>query len=292
MTGQFKSRAWQTEPEHLYQKKTKKGIRILKSIFLLIIIGAVGFIGITKYLLYVDEKDEDEFNSTFIDVDVVDGTLVAPSTSVDESITDDSQSSIEKPVEPVLPGKINFDSLKRINPECVAWLSIEGTHIDNPVVQTTDNEKYLKCAFTGESNLVGTAFLDYRIDVSNGKALVIYGHHYKNTDKLFTDLLKYNEDEFYEEHPVISLETPDAGLSYWRIFSVSQISSKSSSDIQRFYKLAFESENEYMDYLKTMQSASMYETGTELSKDSRVLVLSTCAADNSNRLVVCAIEEK
>ena len=64
----------------------------------------------------------------------------------------------------VLPGAAQ---LLKINPDTVGYISIDGTEVDFPVVQTTDNS-IPKKAFDGSSNKAGTVFLDYR-DVLTSK---------------------------------------------------------------------------------------------------------------------------
>ena len=39
---------------------------------------------------------------------------------------------------------IDFDKLKLINPDCIAWLKVEGTSIKYPIVKGSDNSFYLK----------------------------------------------------------------------------------------------------------------------------------------------------
>lgn len=58
----------------------------------------------------------------------------------------------------------DFNRLCRINSDTVGWLFIPGTKINYPIVQTTDNDKYLHTGFNGEDNVAGTIFLDYESD--------------------------------------------------------------------------------------------------------------------------------
>lgn len=46
---------------------------------------------------------------------------------------------------------VDFAALESINSDCVAWIRIDGTEIDYPVVQGHDNSFYLKHLFDGES---------------------------------------------------------------------------------------------------------------------------------------------
>ena len=105
--------------------------------------------------------------------------------------------------------EVDFAALREINPDIVAWIYIEGTKINYPIVQGEDNSYYLKHLFSGEWNGSGCIFLDFRNDASFAdRHSIIYGHHMKN-GTMFTDLDKYKKQEFFDEHPVALLLTPD-----------------------------------------------------------------------------------
>lgn len=82
----------------------------------------------------------------------------------------------------------------------VAWLRISGTHIDYPVMQTSDNKWYLSHDFLGRDSASGAVFLDYRnaSDFSD-KVAIIYGHR-MNGNLMFSELAKYEDSGFLEEH--------------------------------------------------------------------------------------------
>jgi sortase B len=44
---------------------------------------------------------------------------------------------------------IDFDALRELNSDVVAWLRCDGTVLDYPIVQTADNETYLHIMFDG-----------------------------------------------------------------------------------------------------------------------------------------------
>ena len=77
--------------------------------------------------------------------------------------------------------EVDFAALREINPDIVAWIYIEGTKINYPIVQGGDNSYYLKHLFSGEWNGSGCIFLDFRNDASFAdRHSIIYGHHIKN----------------------------------------------------------------------------------------------------------------
>lgn len=82
----------------------------------------------------------------------------------------------------------------------VAWLTIDGTNINYPVMQGTNNEWYLTHDYAGQNALAGSIFLDYRnrADFSDSIS-VIYGHRMSG-DLMFSDVAKYVDGEFFAAH--------------------------------------------------------------------------------------------
>ena len=99
----------------------------------------------------------------------------------------------EEPAEYHSP--VDFESLRAVNPDIVAWIEIPGTDISYPVVQADDNETYLKRDFEGNKSAAGTIFLD--CDSSSdlmGLHSILYGHHMKNQKRRteFSSLERFN----------------------------------------------------------------------------------------------------
>ena len=90
---------------------------------------------------------------------------------------------------------IDWKSLRAVNPDVVAWIKIPGTVVDYPVVQTKDNQYYLKRGFDGKKNSCGTIFMNTynRTDFSDYNT-VLYGHNMKN-GSMFAVINKYNSNK-------------------------------------------------------------------------------------------------
>jgi len=94
--------------------------------------------------------------------------------------------------------------MREINPDYVCWIRVDGTDIDYPVVRGDDNEKYLNISFSGETNKVGSIFMDYRNTEEHIPHIIIYGHNLQQGG-MFTDLRKYLNNQFMEENPIVTL---------------------------------------------------------------------------------------
>ena len=82
------------------------------------------------------------------------------------------------------------------NSDLVGWVSIPGTRIDYPVMQTKDSpDFYLKHAFDKSYSSYGVPYLAENCDVGISDNLVLYGHH-MNNGTMFSDLCKYASEDF------------------------------------------------------------------------------------------------
>ena len=93
---------------------------------------------------------------------------------------------------------LQVKELQKQNSDIVGWIEIEGTNINYPVLQGTDNEYYLDHDYKHEKTAKGSIFLnkdyDWNIPSTN---LLIYGHNMKNGE-MFEDLLNYSSEEYYK----------------------------------------------------------------------------------------------
>ena len=109
---------------------------------------------------------------------------------------------------------IKIRKLQKENPDIIGWLEIENTNINYPVLQGTDNEYYMTHNYKKEKSKKGSIFLtkdyDWSIPSTN---LLIYGHNLRN-GTMFEELLKYENEEFYKEHPSIRFTTAKEDAEY------------------------------------------------------------------------------
>ncbi len=188
--------------------------------------------------------------------------------------------------------KPSFEDLQKINKDVCAWVSLEGTQIDNPVVQGSDNEEYLNKDVYGDYSLAGTLFLDTRCnrDFTDFNELV-YGHH-MDRHQMFGDLDLYLEKDFFDKHTDGMLLIPGQKIPV-TVFSVMVVSSR---DQWIFDPVAADEEPAaYLDYVS---SESKYVRTDLLGKIKaeperyHVLTLSTCSTYlDENRTIVLAAYE-
>lgn len=171
---------------------------------------------------------------------------------------------------------VDFDALLERNPDTVGWIAIPDTLINYPVVQTTNNAKYLGTLFTGEKSRAGAVFADANNNMQElNQNTVLYGHNMGSgrTD-MFGTLLYYNDIKHYSGHRYIQFDTLYERHGWWKIFAV--INHDLRNKEFDYLKLDFKSQEEFMQWIATALELSLYETDVEICEDDRILTLSTC----------------
>lgn len=179
-------------------------------------------------------------------------------------------------------------SLLTVNSDTVGWLTVLGTKIDYPVVQTNDNSYYLNKNFNKEKDYNGWVFMDYRNNIEElDKNTIIYAHNRFYSGVMFGTLSNVTKKNWLnnEDNYTITFNTLEENLS-WKVFSIYSV--KVTSDY--LYK-DFATDNDWLDFVDMLKDRSDYEFDTTIGVDDKILTLSTCL-ENDKRLVVHAVLEK
>lgn len=178
--------------------------------------------------------------------------------------------------------KVDFTTLLTQNLDTVAWLKVNGTAIDYPVVQTDNNEFYLTHSFDKTYNKAGWIFSDFRNNFKIlNKNTIIYGHR-RLDNSMFASLKNLLDDNWLNNDPIIKLSTPNANM-IWQIFSIYTIPEESY-----YITTHFENDNQYQEFLNTIQKRSIYSLPTSIDSKDHILTLSSCKDNFGNRIVVHA----
>lgn len=179
-----------------------------------------------------------------------------------------------------------FEDLKAINPDVCAWVTLDNTNIDHPVLQGQDNLTYVNRDVYGNFALAGSIFLDSRNDSSfSDPYSLLYGHHMENSG-MFGDLALYKDEDFFQENSTGYLITPE-GVYDLEIFASLVVS---ASDQYIFDPEVWHTEEAAA--LAHVKENALYlreNIFQDLDENSRILALSTCSGEFSDaRTVVLA----
>lgn len=179
---------------------------------------------------------------------------------------------------------VDFSKLKEINSDIVGYVEVPNTNIAYPVVQTTNNEYYLRYNLKKEYNNAGWIFMDYRNKIDGtDKNTIIYGHNMRD-GSMFGSLKNILTPDWYnnEENKYVSLTTELGNMKY-EVFSVYQIEKE-----DYYIQTSFNDNTEYESFINTITARSVKNFNVLVTVDDSILTLSTCANNNKYRVVLHA----
>ena len=253
------------------------------------IIFSISILYIVTYLFftYKDETDIEEIQSIMSDIskvesqnniEIINYTNMNSSNNIENAIV--SEETLNEDIEIV-----NFKKVKQINSNIVAWLKIEETKINYPILQGNNNDYYLNKNFKNQYSRNGSIFLDYRYDFSKlNQNFLVYGHNNRD-GMMFQDLLKYEN--------ILITESENKVYDIIAVFK-SQVYSVIDINVFRYYNyINFESENKFNEYIKNCKKISLYNIDIEPTYGDEIITLSTCEYSKENgRFVIVATKKR
>lgn len=190
--------------------------------------------------------------------------------------------------DPALIALEKYAEVHEQNTDFVGWISIDGTNINYPVMQTIDNPNYyLKHGFEKQYSNYGVPYVQENCVLGISDNIVIYGHHMKN-NSMFADLCKYESEDFYREHPTVHFDTL-SGLGEYEIVAVFKTVAY-SEDGFKFYRFVDAADETAFDtFISQCKDLALYDTGVDAEYGDKLITLSTCEYSRTNgRMVVVA----
>jgi len=156
------------------------------------------------------------------------------------------------------------------NDDVVGTLEILNTNYKVPVVQGIDNDYYLNHLPNKQYSIMGSIFLDYRVDIDTSKKLLIYGHNSSTYNMPFEILENYYDENYLNNHKYIEIKTTKKVRKY-EIFSV-------FTETSDFSYMTVDFKNtSYQKHLNNLKNKSIYNINVNLKEDSNILILQTCS---------------
>lgn len=260
-------------------KKRKIAIALL----ILIIIGAVSYLGIEAYKLY-KQKEKYEALAQFLIENTIDNNQ--------QRVEIDNE--IEQPQVVVTPRMEKIKELSKDNSDIVGWIEIPNTTINYPVLKGKDNSFYLNHDYEKNFSTLGSIFLDKDVDIEKPSTnLLMYGHRNKS-NMMFEHVYKYRNEAFYKEHPDIRLTTLNSDSEYTIIGAMYAKSYEFNEDLDgsafKFYNfIEANNEEEFENYINNIKSNSVYNIDETAKYGDELITLCTCEYSQKNgRFIVVA----
>ena len=272
------------------RKRTKTLGDVIRLIVMLAALAVFLYSGYTLYGFYKEyKKSSDEYDN-------LENSYAADqeqeSENIDNLEDDDALQSIsgqevrtvfedgEEKTLPVLKNPIDFTQLLSVNSDIVGWLRIRSLDISYPVVQGKDNDYYLHRTFEKTDNFAGCLFVNsYNMGDFTDQNTIIYGHNMKN-GSMFGKLKNFSDPEVFKKSRYFWIFTPDFIYQY-RIFSASVVDKTGLT-----YQISF-TDDEFDQFISRAYSNSVVDNqDVTVTKEDRIVTLSTCTGDDSTRFVV------
>lgn len=213
---------------------------------------------------------------------VADMVLKEPEENVTESIP-----VAEEPAVP-MTAREKYGEVYAANSDFVGWISIEGTAIDYPVMQSIDRPNfYLHRGFEREYSKHGVPYIQEDCVLGSSDNLIIYGHH-MNDGSMFADLCSYKHKAFWQTHQTIRFDTLE-GLGVYEIVAVFKTVVYSRNGFRYFDFVELDDPARFEAYIARCKALSLYDTGVKAKYGDKLITLSTCEYSHENgRMVVVA----
>lgn len=182
------------------------------------------------------------------------------------------------------PSNPTLSELQAVNPDVCAWLTLDDTHVDYPVLHGSDNSRYLNTDLYGRYSLGGSIFLDYRnkADFSDSYSL-LYGHH-MDGGAMFGDIVNFEDETYFSQHRTGTL------IITGKVFKL-EIYAVLHEDAYKspMFEMA-EDKKTYSQRLEYIRKAALQYREIGVTARDQVLAMSTCASATTNgRTVLVAM---
>lgn len=237
-------------------------------------------------LIYVESREAEDTKSEasdmfLVDIDDLTGEY-EPQTNADgETIDLENQGD----------GKLfvfDYEMMLDYNSDAKGYIrQDDGEYIDNPILQYTDNEYYLTHLANHKKSSVGSIFIDCNIKEGlEAKNCIIYGHNMgERVGRIMFGSLNwyYSKTGYYKEHPTFDIWVENKHYRYY-VFAIYKTDAVGSP----VYTYSFDSDEAFMEYINMCKSNSKYtfEQAPEITKDSKIITLSTCTHSDEYRMIV------
>jgi sortase B len=172
-----------------------------------------------------------------------------------------------------------ISELKKTNSEIVAWISLDDTEIDYPILQSNDNQFYLNHDYRKDYSIAGSIFADYRSDLLRDDYAVIYGHN-MDGKAMFGRVNDYESADFFSSHKTGRLYLEDGRVRELAVLAYAHV----ENDSQLEYNLTDYANDANDIILERFKQNAINSDFTK--KYDHLMMISTCYQHSSQRAVL------
>lgn len=208
-----------------------------------------------------------------------------PDQNNSSSDTQSGQPSNQPVVNPV-----DFKALFSQNPDVCAWISVEGTPVNYPILRSGADKAedfYLDHDLKGNEKKQGSIYIQRMnsADFSDPNT-IIYGHNMLN-GSMFGTMKRFRDANFFKENDDIIIYLPDRVLKY-KICSAVLFDDRHI--LNSFNTHTARGMEAYIEAItKPQTTVKNIREGIELELDSRLITLSTCTSKSTERYLVIGV---
>ena len=261
----------------LPQKSDSTGEKIRKIVFIISILAIIGSAAWLVNDYFIQPYLISQQNEAV--AELIDNTEATPEQVVEKLNNLDEE---EKTV--------TFESLKAQNKDFKGWLAVPGADISLPIVQTTNNDKYLNTGFNGKWLSGGTAFIDCQNKAAfSDMNTVIYGHNMRD-GSMFGKIKNYKSIDTYKKNPLIYVYTENKNYVYkiYSVFLTSAVKSDDNGYVFAYNFINLSDSSNFASFMEEVKLRSYYNTGVDYAEGDKIITLSTCdrTVMKNGRLVI------
>lgn len=188
---------------------------------------------------------------------------------------------------------LEYAELYEKNNDLVGWIRIDGTKLDEPVMQTPDDPNYyLKHDFYGNASDWGAVYAREECDINApSDNITLYGHNMNDGSRFAALNAYWKNEEVVKNNPLIFFDTLYEYRVY-KIFAVFKTSANLGEGFDYHNMIDASSKEDFDEFIATCKELSYYDSGITPQYGDKVICLSTCEYElpgNNGRLVVAAV---
>lgn len=122
----------------------------------------------------------------------------------------------------------------------------------------------------------------------DSKNVVIYGHSSKWSNILFTPLMNYTDQTYYQSHDTFKFITEYKTRTY-QIFAILNVDLNNLDDSLEFAQSSWDLNNSFNTFISDSINRGLYKTKVSVDTEDKLITLVTCdTRDDNKRIVVLA----